>query len=116
MPGYGGTQRLRRAMGLAPAIAMLLTGRTIDADRAWHLGLLSAPPETAADLPALAGSLAAELSRLSRPNLGLILESARSSGKGRRRARCPKRPNHPNYFHRSSSAAASDEAGLIRWV
>jgi enoyl-CoA hydratase len=44
MPGFGGTQRLRRAVGHAPAMAMLLTGAPIDAARAWHLGLLSAPP------------------------------------------------------------------------
>lgn len=82
MPGYGGTQRLRRAMGHAPAMAMMLTGRTIDAERAWHAGLLSAPPETSSDLPAVVASLAAELAGFSRPNLGLILESARFSPEG----------------------------------
>lgn len=78
MPGYGGTQRLRRAVGHAPAMAMLLTGRPIDAARAWHLGLLSGPPETADDLNHVAAELAAELAGLSRPNLGLLLESARA--------------------------------------
>ncbi|MGI8677620.1 MAG: enoyl-CoA hydratase/isomerase family protein [Jatrophihabitans sp.] len=82
MPGYGGTQRLRRTMGRAPAMAMMLTGRPIDADRAWHLGLLSAPPEAASDLPTVAMSLASEIAGLSRPNLALILESARSSPAG----------------------------------
>jgi enoyl-CoA hydratase len=82
MPGYGGTQRLRRAIGRAPAMAMMLTGRPVDAERAWHLGLLSQPPLSPPDLAEAASSLVAELAALSRPNLGLILESARSSSEG----------------------------------
>ncbi|WP_406276751.1 enoyl-CoA hydratase-related protein [Nocardia sp. NBC_00881] len=82
VPGYGGTQRLRRVIGRAPALAMMLTGRHIDADRAWHLGLLSGPPEPAEDLTAVAGQLASELAELSRANQALILESARSSAEG----------------------------------
>ena len=78
MPGYGGTQRLRRAIGRAPAMAMMLTGRPIGADHAWHLGLLSQAPLSPPDLTAAAASLASDLAALSRPNLGLILESARS--------------------------------------
>jgi enoyl-CoA hydratase len=80
MPGYGGTQRLRRAVGHAPAMALMLTGKPIDADRAWHLGLLSAPPEAPADLPAVAMALATDLAGLSRPTSGLILEAARTGG------------------------------------
>lgn len=82
VPGYGGTQRLRRAVGRAPALAMMLTGKPIDAERAWHLGMLSAPPESPEALPKTAAELAAELSALSRSNLGLILESARSNAHG----------------------------------
>lgn len=82
VPGYGGTQRLRRAIGRAPALAMMLTGKPVDADRAWHLGMLSAPPETPETLPKVAAELAAELAGLSRSNLGLILESARSNAHG----------------------------------
>jgi enoyl-CoA hydratase len=80
MPGYGGTQRLRRAVGHAPAMALMLTGKPIDADRAWQLGLLSAPPEAPADLPAVAMALATDLAGLSRPTSGLILEAARTGG------------------------------------
>jgi enoyl-CoA hydratase len=80
MPGYGGTQRLRRAVGHAPAMALMLTGKPIDADRAWQLGLLSAPPEAPADLPAAAMALATDLAGLSRPTSGLILEAARTTG------------------------------------
>jgi enoyl-CoA hydratase len=78
MPGYGGTQRLRRAIGHAPAMAMLLSGRPIDADRAWHFGLLSGPPAPAADLPRFADELAADLAGLSRPNLARLRTAARS--------------------------------------
>ena len=82
VPGYGGTVRLRRAIGRAPAMAMMLTGRPIAAPAAWQLGLLSAPPVEPAALPAAAAALAAEVAALSRPNLALVLESARSSSEG----------------------------------
>jgi enoyl-CoA hydratase len=79
VPGYGGTLRLRRAIGRAPAMAMMLTGRPLAAPAAWQLGLLSAPPVEPAALAAAAAALAAEVAELSRPNLALVLESARSS-------------------------------------
>jgi enoyl-CoA hydratase len=79
VPGYGGTLRLRRSIGRGPAMAMLLTGRPIPAATAWQLGLLSAPPEKPEDLPDAAAALAAEVAELSRVNLSLVLESARSS-------------------------------------
>jgi enoyl-CoA hydratase len=82
MPGYGGTQRLRHAVGHAPAMAMLLAGRPVDADRAWGLGLLSAPPVPAGELPRVAAEFAADLAGLSRPNLALLLEATRSGANG----------------------------------
>jgi enoyl-CoA hydratase len=42
IPGYGGTVRLARLIGLGRAIEMTLTGDMIDADRAHGLGLVSA--------------------------------------------------------------------------
>src|SRR5262245_46981983 len=39
MPGWGGTQRLPRLVGLAPALDMILTGRSQNARRALALGL-----------------------------------------------------------------------------
>jgi len=40
IPGYGGTQRLPRAIGEARAIEMIMTGRTIDAEEAQRIGLV----------------------------------------------------------------------------
>lgn len=40
IPGYGGTQRLPRVVGEAPALDMILTGRTVDAAEAERIGLV----------------------------------------------------------------------------
>jgi 3-hydroxyacyl-CoA dehydrogenase len=41
MPGAGGTQRLPRAIGIEPALDLIVTGRAIDAATALRLGLVS---------------------------------------------------------------------------
>jgi enoyl-CoA hydratase len=40
IPGYGGTQRLPRAVGEARALDMILNGRTVDAQEALRIGLI----------------------------------------------------------------------------
>ena len=42
IPGFGGTQRLPRLVGLAAALDLILTGRSIDAKKARRLGLVDA--------------------------------------------------------------------------
>ncbi|WP_016693537.1 enoyl-CoA hydratase/isomerase family protein [Rhodococcus rhodochrous] len=44
IPGYGGTQRLPRAVGQRVATHLMLTGTRLDADRAYELGLTPIPP------------------------------------------------------------------------
>ena len=41
VPGYGGTQRLPRVVGEARALEMIMTGRTVAADEAERIGLVS---------------------------------------------------------------------------
>jgi enoyl-CoA hydratase len=42
IPGWGGTQRLARACGIGLAKELVFTGRTVDADEALRIGLVSA--------------------------------------------------------------------------
>jgi enoyl-CoA hydratase len=41
MPGFGGTQRLPRLVGLGTALEMLMSGRSVSADEALRMGLLN---------------------------------------------------------------------------
>lgn len=41
MPGFGGTQRLPRLVGLGTALEMLMSGRSVSADEALRIGLLN---------------------------------------------------------------------------
>lgn len=50
IPGYGGTQRLTRAVGPFVARHVMLTGERIDAERAYQLGLTVTPPTEPEDL------------------------------------------------------------------
>jgi enoyl-CoA hydratase len=42
IPGWGGTQRLARVAGIAAAKDFIMTGRTVDAEEAFRLGILNA--------------------------------------------------------------------------
>ena len=58
IPGYGGTQRLARAVGRGRALAAMIAGDALAAEEAERLGLVNRVV-AAADLPAAAESLAA---------------------------------------------------------
>lgn len=62
IPGLGGTQYLPRAIGLYPAMLMLLTGDPISAERAATLGLVSELVEGRAEERAL--EIAGKIARL----------------------------------------------------
>jgi enoyl-CoA hydratase len=63
IPGWGGTQRLARVVGLGLAKELILSGRIVDAQEALRIGLVTAvfrPDEVLDEALALAGSLAAK--------------------------------------------------------
>jgi len=55
IPGFGGTQRLPRLVGLIPSLDLILAGRTLDARRAYKIGLVDqVAPEAYVERQALA--------------------------------------------------------------
>jgi len=62
VPGYGGTQRLARAIGSGRAAEMMLTGKTIGAEEALQMGLVNRLATD--DLQSEAQSLAGEIAQL----------------------------------------------------
>ena len=83
IPGYGGTQRLARAVGHGRALAAMLAGDTLTADEALRLGLVNRVV-AAEQLPAEAETLVANtLSRLAplaiRACLSAVTRGARLS-------------------------------------
>jgi enoyl-CoA hydratase/carnithine racemase len=64
VPGGGATQRLPQRLGRTQAMDLLLTGRWLDAQEAWSIGLVSRVVEDDRLMPA-AEQLAQELSRAS---------------------------------------------------
>jgi enoyl-CoA hydratase len=74
MPGFGGTQRLPRAVGKAKAMDWCLTGRMIDANEAERSGLV-ARVVPAADLEQEALAMAAKIASFSLPVVMKIKEA-----------------------------------------
>ncbi|WP_172652749.1 enoyl-CoA hydratase/isomerase family protein [Rhodococcus opacus] len=58
IPGYGGTQRLPRAVGQRVAAHLMLTGTRLDANRAYELGLTPIPPVAPEELLTTATGIA----------------------------------------------------------
>ncbi len=77
LPGAGGTQKLQRVMGPAPALEALLLGRTFDPEQAARHGLVNA---CIADVLAHALAVANELAHKPQPALGHIKRLARRAG------------------------------------
>jgi enoyl-CoA hydratase len=73
IPGYGGTQRLPRAVGEARAMEMILTGRTVDSEEALRIGLVQRLVE--GDAVAAGVAYAREFSSYSLPVLGFAREA-----------------------------------------
>ena len=79
MPGYGGTQRLTRAIGANAALSCMLTDDRLAADRAWELGLLARPPVDDDSLEPLAIELASQIVTRAPVAVALILEAVDSA-------------------------------------
>jgi enoyl-CoA hydratase len=73
IPGYGGTQRLPRAVGEARALEMIMTGRTVDAEEAARIGLVNRLVD--GDPVAAGVAFAREFSSYSLPVLGYAREA-----------------------------------------
>jgi len=73
IPGYGGTQRLPRAVGAGRAMEMILTGRTVDAEEALRIGLVQQLVE--GDPVAAGMAYARTFSGFSLPVLGFAREA-----------------------------------------
>jgi len=78
IPGYGGTQRLPRVVGEARALEMTMTGRTVEAEEAERIGLVSRIVEGDPILAAV--GFAREFSGYSLPVLALAREAVMRAG------------------------------------
>lgn len=78
IPGYGGTQRLPRVVGEARAMEMILTGRTVGAEEAARIGLVSAVTE--GDVVEAALAFAAGFTGYSLPVLALARAAVARAG------------------------------------
>ncbi|HBK80278.1 MAG TPA: hypothetical protein DDZ83_11535 [Nitrospinae bacterium] len=75
IPGYGGTQRLARLVGLGRSLEINLTGDMVLAEEAWRMGLVN-KVVPADSLMEEVNALAAKLAQKSAPAMELILRAA----------------------------------------
>ncbi len=78
IPGYGGTQRLPRVVGEARALEIILTGRTVGAEEAARIGLVSAVAE--GDVVEAALAFAAGFTGYSLPAMALARAAVQRAG------------------------------------
>ena len=79
VPGFGGTQRLRRLAGPAAALELCLRGENIDAEQAHALGVVTRVVAEDA-LDTTVDTLAASLARASAPALRAVLDTVLDGG------------------------------------
>jgi enoyl-CoA hydratase len=79
IPGYGGTQRLPRAIGRARASHLMLTGARLDAAAAADAGLTPIPPVEPAELGPTAAGIAAQIAAKGPNAVAAILRSIEAS-------------------------------------
>ena len=77
-PGYGGTQRLPRVVGEARALEMIMSGRTVDANEALGIGLVSEVVE--GDAVVAAKEFAGAFTGFSLPVLKLVRSAVMRAG------------------------------------
>jgi len=77
-PGSGGTQRLPNAVGKSKAMEMILTGRTMDAEEAERIGLVSRIVPLS-DLIEESLQVANKIAKLSKPSVAMAKESINRS-------------------------------------
>ena len=109
IPGFGGTQRLPRLVGVGKALEMNLLGEPIDAVEAWEHGLVNrvVPDHELLDAAlAWARRLAAQaplaVEQIKRVAAGADLEAGIEAGEGRVRARVRLRTTRARAPPRSS--------------
>ena len=79
VPGFGGTQRLRRLAGPGAALELCLGGDNIKAQRAHQLGVVT-QVVAADELDATVDALAARLARFSMPAMRAVLDTVLEAG------------------------------------
>lgn len=79
VPGFGGTQRLRRLAGAGAALALCLEGENIKAQRALELGVVT-EVVAAGELDARVDALATRLAAFSQPAMRAVLETVLEGG------------------------------------
>lgn len=79
VPGFGGTQRLRRLAGPGAALALCLTGDNINAERAYQLGVVT-QVVPANELDNTVDGLANKLAGFSVPAMRAVLDTVLEAG------------------------------------
>jgi len=80
IPGYGGTQRLARIIGIGRAIELLLTAESVDAQEAYRLGLVNKVYQKD-ELLIRANEMAKQIAAQPKEAVKLILKSVGMSAK-----------------------------------